>query len=191
MAAGDLRIVVNETKLKADFSGWSDGIDAVSKTLTNTGRGQVLTSARKKLAHESGRALHGRGIANILADRGHDVFLYDLPVADMVEEFVADEVSDAMDDAFDTARPQVHRIRTVLRAAAAELADSAKANISRGGLGDKRVLRSKRSAWTNYWTWQAKRGRADLRFGNPPPYGYRTGRFYNGIRGFWTLGRSI
>lgn len=191
MAAGDLRLKIDERKLTADLKAWGAGLDASRATVTGTGKGQVLTSRRKKIAGEKRQPLHGRGVANILADRGHDVFRYSNAVADRVESLIASESTDAIVDAYRTGQPQTERIRSALRLAAMELAEDARHYISSGDLGQKKVRRTKRSAWKNYWARLARLGRASLRFGNPPPLGYLTGRFLEGIRGFFTMGRSV
>lgn len=180
MAAEDLKLTVNNAKLRSDVELVAGGLDAVNDTITGTGRGQVLTSARKKLPGEKGRALHGRGIANLLQDMGHDAFVYNGDVADLVEDFIATEVEEAIDDAWRTGHPATDRVRNVLRAAAEELATSARQNIEAGLLGPQAAATETAKEIL------VRKGRTS-RVGG---LGWRTGRFAQGIRGFWTLGRS-
>lgn len=160
----------------------SAGLEAWQETLDRVGRGTVLTSRRRRLSGmPEGRALHGRGIANMLADRGHDPFAFDNAVEQEASEIVAEEVADALDDAYRTNRPQTSRVRAVLRAAADVLAEWARDNLAAGRLGENASgYRKQKLAY-------ARSGAKGFTgsYGYPPPYGIATGQFVEGIRAGW------
>lgn len=160
------------------------GYIALAATVERAGRGDVLVSKRIKQKWEKRKAVHGRAIANMLADRGRDPFDYDLPVVKEVTDFLESEIQDAKGKAFRTGRPRRSQVRGALRAGAEFLARAAYRKIVRGRLGKNP------SGYRERKKRRVKSGRYTRAFGNPPPYGVATGRFVRGIRATWSQGRT-
>lgn len=185
-----LRITVDTSTFNSGIRATTRGLAAMQATLSQTGEGEVLTSRRRKLPGEKGRAMHGRGVANILRTLGHDPFGYPQSVEQQVGDFVARETDTALEQAW---RMGVHRrevIKRALERGADDLATWAADNIKRGGLGQKKIKargntramiigRMRRLVSNGVWT---------DKYGFPPPYGVRSGQFVDGIRSTWKLG---
>lgn len=199
------RVIVDTTEFRRDIAAVNRGVAAVRETLTNTGEGQVLVSKRtpRRPGDPKGRVLHGRAIANIMRDRGHDPFAFPQVVEDKAQTLVARHTQRAVDRAYVTALPQTRRIKGAVRLAAFELARWSRRNIISGGLGRKqlressavdrsggrRSLNSRRSATVWRWRRNVSSGKWTAKYGFPPPYGVASGRFLGGIRHVWKLGR--
>jgi len=159
---------------------------AVRSTVEKAGGGEVLVSKRTKLPGEKGRALHGRGIANLLADRGRDVFAYPARETDAVSADVAQGTAAAIQRAWATGAHQQPVLRALFTKGAEDLAAWAKRNLLAGGLGgvaEKTKIAKQRLV---------RRGRALAAFVNV--FGVRSGRFAGaggnpGIRARWRGGR--
>lgn len=188
-----MRLTIDMPRLNRSIAQTNDGFRAIRKTLTDTGQGQVLTSRRRRIATDKDRPVPGRAIANFLRAQGHDPFAYDARAVDDAQDDVARAVHRARDRAFRTGRSQRKVISGGLLAAAERLSADAVDGLTNArhgykrppwpGVGGQRLL--------NYWSGLARRGGVTLRYGNPPPYGVRSGRFVEGIRAAWKLGKGI
>lgn len=159
-----------------------DSLWARAETIVAAGRGQVETSARKKKAGETRKQPHGALIWNVLRARGYDPGRYDEEELNEVMDFIATETEEILAECGRTHRPQIDRIRRLLRAAAEELSAWVRENIESGGLGQNtgKYLRKKtRLTYSGFFSDE---------HGNPGPRGYATGRFLAGIRGRWVQG---
>lgn len=166
---------------------------AVSTTVTSAGEGEVLVSARKKLPHERAirgkkqertRIPHGRFIANLLAQQGRDPFAYAPDDEQREQEIMTRETERIITDAADRGRSQHLRLRRLLLDVAQDYAELAKKYIRDWRLkrNVQKTIRRKR--------YLVKQGIASSKFGDPPPPGYLTGRFYDGIRARYRRGRG-
>ena len=176
-------------------------------------RDTFLRDARGRIQYEAYtiKVMHGRAIANFLRSKGHDPFDYKADATAFANRLVMRGLRRAQQVAWGSANQERRIVRNSLEGAAQYLADWARSNIIEGHLGQKRPLRVARHV--------AERGvsSADLRvasaatvigrrstkaralvragfwtdrYGLPPPYGIATGRFVEGIRGRWRLGRQ-
>jgi hypothetical protein len=176
---------IDSAKLKADLAKVTGAMDAIVETERTAGEGWVMTSMRRKLRSEQRRAVHGRVIAAMMRREGHDPFAYSSAVTGDVQESISVETSDALDDAYRTGRPQSSRMRHLFTGAAQHLAEWVRDNITSGRLRPGRTA----PVWIRRINKQrAARGLVTLEWGNPPPYGVRSGRFVKGIRGIWNSG---
>ncbi len=184
-------VTVDHKQLDRSIRRNNKRLTAIRRTMQETGEGEVLVSRRIKVPGDTQRAVHGRAIANIMRTRGKDPFEYPGHVRDTAERLVKRGVTTAREKAYRQGRSRRRDVRNTLEGAAQFLADWARINIQRGGLGQK----PRRRKWTDrqvraYWRSEARRRRATTRYGNPPPYGVRTGQFVKGIRARWRRGRD-
>lgn len=160
---------------------------AVSRTLDKSGEGEVIVSRRKKGPREKatgGRALHGRAIANMLAQQGRDVFAYDSKDENEAIDYMRNGIEELVERASKTSRPQHHRLKKVVLHAAEILVDAAQGYIKH------RKLKRNADSTIKVKRWMVKQGLIPSTFGDPPPAGYASGQFYDGIRARWRQGRS-
>lgn len=146
----------------------------VRATVGRAGAGEVLVSRRTKIPGEKGRALHGKAIANMLADRGHDPFAYPQTVLDRSAATVAQGTAQAIQAAWVTGRPQHEALKTLFLGVATTQARWARTHLLSGGLGavtEKTAIAKRRAA---------ARGRAAAAYINT--FGVRSKRFVQGIR---------
>ena len=197
-------VEIDTSTLSRDIASVNRGVAAVRETLRNAGMGQVVVSKRTpRTRHDPpGRVLHGRAIANIMADRGKDPFAFPKSIEEKAQSIAVRHATRALDAAYETARPQHRRMQNGLRFAAATLATWARLNIRKGGLGQKEIrltlekdrqgnvrsMASRRGATIAYWRRNVRIGKWTDRYGFPPPYGVASGRFLRGIRAIWKLG---
>jgi len=159
-----------------------DSLWARAETLLGAGRGEVLTSARKKKRGEKQKQAHGALIWNVLKARGHDPGKYDTNYLSDVTDFISSEVEEILSECGRTRRPQVDRARRLLRAVAEDMAEWVRENIAKGGLGantSKYAEKKKRLTYSGFFSDE---------HGIPGPRGHATGRFLEGIVGKWKLG---
>jgi hypothetical protein len=147
---------------------------AMRKTIKGDCEGRVVVSRRNKIAGEKGRAIHGKAIANMMADKGHDAFDYPASIDKAALHIVDSSISDAIKTAFNTARADIHAVKKALLEGAKYQMAWVKKYILSGGLGTvaKSTERQKRSL--------ARKGRAAPSY--VKTYGVRTFRFVRGIR---------
>ncbi len=154
---------------------------AMRTTVERAGAGEVLVSRRRKIAGEKGRAIHGRAIANMLADRGKDPFDYDRAVLESTARTVATGTAHAIQQAWKTGLAQQGDIRELFTAAAQDLADWAHSHLVAGGLGGvaastrRRKLKLARQGLIEH-------GAVDI-------LGIRSGQFVAGFRARFRAGR--
>lgn len=156
----------------------SRSLKAVKLTITKPGQGVVMVSKRNKEPWEKRKAPHGRAIANFMKKHGKDPF--DLNPNDVAKasKIVEIEIERSIDVAVRTGRAQKQLVKDALIKAVTFLAQIAKESLIRGRfIQSKKLEKIKLSSM--------KRGRCSTSYGSPPPYGIRTGRFLNGIRGSW------
>ncbi len=159
-------------------------VAAMQETVLNAGRGEVVTSIRKKMPGEKRKAPHGAAIASFLKVRGHDAFDFPPDIVDKVLARVMSAADKALGYAAKTGRAQPAGIQEALREAAEDLAEWARENIEKGGLGENTGRYAKRKKSLTY------AGVYDSSHGHPGPRGWATGRFARGIRGIWKLGHK-
>lgn len=176
---------IDIAKLRRDCAAVEGALEAMVSTEQGAGEGWVVTSMRRKLRSERQRAVHGRVIAAMLRKEGHDPFAYPESVRGEVMEIISVEGEEALSDAWRTGRPQAQRMKRLMTAAAAHCAEWVRHNITSGGLKPGRTA----PVWVRrIYKQRAARGLVTLAYGNPPPYGVRSGRFVAGIRGVWNSG---
>ena len=178
-----MRIHLDSELLRRTTRDAAGRAKSVRITLRYAGTGEVLVSRRRKESWESGRAFHGKAIANRLAARGHDPFAYPQEVAAEVSGEIARQTTRAIEGAWRSRRHRLQTIRTAVRQGAEFLSTWARQNIERGQLGENTARY--RAIKHNL----IRRGRATGRYGDPPPFGVLTGRFLEGIRARWRRGR--
>jgi hypothetical protein len=185
------RVYIDERIIKGDVRRLNRGWQAMRRTVDNMGFGVVVTSARKKIKGEKSKQLHGRAIANILRDRfGKDPFDYDHGFLKRTGDGLAIEVETAMGDAYRMQSHQTDRIKKALTVAAENMAAEAQQGVESGKLGEKKIPGgTARKSYIARMHRLANRGFVTRRYGLPPPFGIRSGRFVAGIRGVWKLGR--
>lgn len=182
-----ITVTVDMVTLSRDVYREVRGLDAWKETLENVGRGEVTVGQRRKMSFEKTKPPHGMHIANILAKKGKSPFLYSAQAEREALDFLNEEVLDAVRDAVRTQCPQTNRLRRVLRAAAEHLAESAADHVKRGVLGVKKgsMSEGRRKYWLRTGRWNPKYAFVS----GAPPYGIATGRFVEGFKGGWSLGR--
>lgn len=176
-----MKLKLDAAMLRTTTQDAARRLRAVRQTVEKAGGGEVLVSKRTKIPGERGRAMHGRAIANMLADRGHDVFGYPRRVEDAAAERVAQGTALIIQRAWATGQQQQRTIRDLFTGAAGELASWARANLLAGGLGT--VARSTSIAKQRL----VGRGRALAAYVHT--YGVRSRRFADGVRHRWRGGR--
>jgi hypothetical protein len=169
-------IQVDDKQIAKDTKDLIGKFAAIRSTLKNLGYGCVIVTRRDKESWEKKRPLHGRAIANILADKGHNPFASPQSVRDIAHRFVVNNLTTAVTIAFKRRKNQKEIVKDIFRRAAEKIAEWAKRNIESGGLGEnsKGVKRYKEFSL-------GRRGRITTKYGSCPPYGVRTGRFLDCI----------
>lgn len=188
MGTQNIVLTVDTSQLERIARQYGGGCEAVNETMRGVGQGVVYVSQRRKLRSESGKPVHGKGIANMLRARGHDPF--DVPPNEVafVNEALRTEGGEAIDAAFRTNRPQTDRMKRLVRAVAAHLAEWSKENIKKGGLGQKKPVGKPKTYYARL-RGKMNAGIVTGKYGFPPPYGVYSGRFVEGIKSKWQLGR--
>lgn len=178
--------------IRMDMTDWrrgckhmERGIMAVRTTLYRTGRGEIVVSKRKQAPGERSAPVHGKAIANMLAKKGGDVFVPEPYVERHAHEDLEAVVYDVFDHAMRSGNPQHARLRNVVKKVTEDVLRSLLENIATG-----REPRRKSPRYAAKLKSMAARGASfvDTRFGLPPPWGIKTGRFFDGIKA--RLGRS-
>lgn len=154
---------------------------AVRQTVERAGAGEVIVSRRAKLAGEKGRQLHGRAIANMLMDSGHDPFAYDRTELEAAARTVSQGTARAIQMAWAIGRHQQAEIKALFLGVAQELSMWAKRHILAGGLGDVKASTARQKERL------ARKGLALP--GHIHHRGVRSGRFADGFRWRWRSGR--
>ena len=171
-------------EFQVDFTQWRRGarelgrnVWAVRQTLTRAGRGEIYTKMRRKIRGETRRAIHGRGIANILADRGHPVDQPSERGESLVWDLIERRAMRSLVKAGRTGREQSGEINRLLLRAAEFLRDDIVEYVAGGHAGrnatkygKKKAAQLERGAW---WVTDE--------FGPQPIYGIRSGRYLRGL----------
>lgn len=160
------------------------GYHAVKETVRVSGYGETINSRRKKNEWDNRKPVHGRVISWYF--RTHfrvDAFEMSGPE---FHEILADMVKtceEAIDEAYRKERPQHEKIRRALTLAAQSWAIEVQDRIEAGRLGvNTKDRKAKKEALV-------KAGVFPSRYGQRPPKGIGSGRWVEGIRGRWKLGR--
>lgn len=161
------------------------GISAFRETIYRTGRGEIVVSKRNPYGFEKSRVVHGKAIANMLAAKGGDVFIVDPQVERDAYYRLEGVVHRIIELAIASGRPQHRLLRKVMREVTQEVLRSILENIAQG-----RTPKEKSAKYAAKIKSMSERGYGaiDNRFGMPPPWGVKTGRFFDGIKA--RMGRS-
>lgn len=143
-------------------------LESVYKTVEKSGSGEVVTST-----------LHSDEVVSFLQSEGVDPF--DYSAAPEVEAMLADAIEDVMERVARTGRPETDYIRRVMIGASMDVAEWTRERIEKGGLGKRNTRRT-----AEYKSRLVADGRATREYGDPPPYGIRSGDFIRDISGSWS-----
>ena len=188
----DFIISIDSKQLERDVRATNKGLEAARLTLRNSGVAQVLVSRRKKIRGEKRKPLHGRAIANILRSKGADPFDFPKDLENEISTGLLEELNESISVAFETARPQSSRMQRAVKGAGVLLADWSVENLKSGGLGNRKIPTGKnRDKYFKRMQSLVSRGLVTSKYGFPPPKGIYSGRFIEGIRPLWKLGRGM
>jgi len=140
---------------------------AIYKTIERSGTGEIVTSSR-----------HSAEVAEFLASEGADPF--DFSRVPEVQAMLTEAIEEVMDRVARTGRTESDYIRRIMIGAAMDAAEFARERITKGDLGKN----TRRTA--DYKRRLVAQGKATSRYGDPPPYGVRSGDFVKDISGEWT-----
>lgn len=208
-----MQISIDVDRMMRDIKENQDAFKAMRNSTDQIGYGAVMTGHRRGSAAQrerrrqdirdiraagvrraapfAFRIMTGWGIADFLRKKGTDPFEYPTDEVTFVATSMEEEIGEALDDAYRTGRPQLHRIRRVLEAAAEHLRNVSKAEIAAGNLGKntpryafRKQLRAegRSGPWATGDAGDRGLRSATSEFGLPPPYGVLSGEFIKGIR---------
>jgi len=139
--------------------------------------GWVIASARRKTAKDSSPPVHGRVVAWSLRRAGAKVFAFDDRTKQRAKEIFDRELSPVLKTAKTTGRADYQGTKKAFLAAASYLAESEVARMVKGEIGGNspRLERGKLQMIAGR--------RISRRWGAPPPFGVRSGRYLEGLKG--------
>jgi len=171
---------------RVDMRGWrkdadkfKNGLSAIGITLVKSGRGEIIVSKRTQRDDERSAPVHGKGIANMLAKKGGDVFRVDKHVERTAFRDLEHGWRRISLHAMRTGVPQQRHLRMLLRDVTQDVTREVVEGLVQG-----RGNRKKSSKYAAKLRSMAERGATfiDTTYGNPPPWGVKTGRFVEGIK---------